>query len=382
MNKQLNSEKIIVRLEQLGLTQSQLAQKIGVSRESVSKWFKNEKFPRPEKLLRLGLELSLSLHELTIPMASSNDPIVAFRKKARRRITDDYIQQAQRMGSLLEELAPYLPFNRFECPPTLKNLNMEYNYIQNVAAEVRRELGIGQTVMMRFQDFINKFHDLQAVIIPVLWGNREHHENALHVYLPASMSTWVYLNVDSNIHDFKFWMAHELGHVYIRMLQGEEAEDFADIFAQTLLFPQECAKQAYSQLMQIKNSGKRINLIKTIAQTHQISPLTVYCAVNSYAHTFQLHPLKLETIHAATTNFNKAYPAVIETIASKPNISPTEYIQLTRKTFNSPFFGILRTYLSQHDKSSGFIQAVLGISFLDAKAIYEELVNVSSANAA
>jgi hypothetical protein len=45
-----------------------------------------------------------------------------------------------------------------------------------------------------------------AVLVPVLWGAREHHGNALNIYLPDSQTTWVFVNLDSNIVDFKFWM--------------------------------------------------------------------------------------------------------------------------------------------------------------------------------
>jgi len=42
-----------------------------------------------------------------------------------------------------------------------------------------------------------------------------------------------------NIHDFKFWMAHELGHCLSPSLTGEDAEDFADGFVGALLFPKD-----------------------------------------------------------------------------------------------------------------------------------------------
>lgn len=57
-------------------------------------------------------------------------------------------------------------------------------------------------------------------------------------FLPESDTTWVYLNLDTNVHDLKFWMAHELGHCLSPSLTGTEvAEDFADAFAGALLFP-------------------------------------------------------------------------------------------------------------------------------------------------
>lgn len=65
----------------------------------------------------------------------------------------------------------------------------------------------------------------------IVYRSREDRIEILHIYLPDSMTTWIYLNLDTDAHDFKFWMAHELGHVFSPDLRGEPAEDFADAFA-------------------------------------------------------------------------------------------------------------------------------------------------------
>jgi hypothetical protein len=54
---------------------------------------------------------------------------------------------------------------------------------------------------------IGKLNNFEVVLIPVFHGRREHHENAFHIFLPASKTTWIFLNLDSNLHDFKFWIA-------------------------------------------------------------------------------------------------------------------------------------------------------------------------------
>ena len=41
----------------------------------------------------------------------------------------------------------------------------------------------------------------------------------------------VLINLDTHAHDFKFWMAHELGHAKAPDLRGDDAENFADMFA-------------------------------------------------------------------------------------------------------------------------------------------------------
>jgi hypothetical protein len=117
------------------------------------------------------------------------------------------------MGRRLRHLVPYLPFDRFVRPPTLKQPSTDYHYLQDLAAQVRREIGVVDGKALDFHHLIKRFQHLQTVLVPVLWGHKEKHENALHIFLPDSTTTWVYLNLDVEVHDFKFWMAHELGHV-------------------------------------------------------------------------------------------------------------------------------------------------------------------------
>ena len=54
MTNSLNIETLSRKAETLGHNQSSIAKTLGVSRETVSQWFKQEKYPRPDKLLKLA----------------------------------------------------------------------------------------------------------------------------------------------------------------------------------------------------------------------------------------------------------------------------------------------------------------------------------------
>jgi transcriptional regulator with XRE-family HTH domain len=258
-DRELNIEKITEKLDSMGLTQSKLASELGVSRQIISNWMKKKKYPRPEKLLRLAKLLKLSFDDIVIKMATEEEPIIAFRKKGKHKISKDYIESAKYMGSLLENLVPYLPFDHFSRPPSLINPNQGYEYIHQVTKEIRKEIGATETSEIRFQSLISFFNQHHAVIIPVFWGDRDQHENALHIYLLKTMTTWIYLNLDSRIHDFKFWMAHELGHVKSPALKGDDAEDFAEDFAGALLMVKETAEMEYNQMRRLGTISKQIN---------------------------------------------------------------------------------------------------------------------------
>ena len=59
------NETLIKRRKEVGMTQDDLAEKLGVSRQSVSKWENGECMPDSEKLIKLAEVLEISLDELT-----------------------------------------------------------------------------------------------------------------------------------------------------------------------------------------------------------------------------------------------------------------------------------------------------------------------------
>lgn len=375
MKKKLNIQKISQSMDEKGYNQTALSKNLGVSRTIVSAWFKGRKFPRPDKLLKLGLELGLPFQDLVIKSVTASEPIVAFRKKGRRKTTDLHIENAKEIGQLLDLLAPYLPFEGLFEPPSLKTPKLDYSYIQKAAQRIRSEIKVKDSELIEFEQMIGKLNNFEVVLIPVFHGKCEHHENALHIFLPTSKTTWIFLNLDSNLHDFKFWMAHELGHVLSPSLTGDSAEDFADIFAQALLFPEIQAKRAYMSLKRLRSSRSRIREIIKLAGSLTISPITVYKAINDFATASGLVELNLEPdIYAVTTNFNKNYPNVSEILFDEKPCSASDYINKTKELFGSPFFEALRVYLSENEKSSGFIQSILNCSIIDAKEIHAELI--------
>lgn len=376
MKNKLNVGKVAARSKELGLSQAKLAEMLQVSREAVSQWFQNEKFPRPDKLLKLARILDLGFAELVDDVPMVNEPVVAFRKKGTHKITDDYLEQARDMGRVLALLVPHLPYDDLSQPATLKAPSTDYAYVQKVARRVRNEIGATEGAGIKFEKLIGFFNELHAVIIPVLWGSKENHENALHIYLPESMTTWIYLNLDCRLHDFKYWMAHELGHVHAPQLKNEEGEDFAEDFAGALLVPEEVAEREYAYLRRLANIGKQINRIKEVASHLVVSPLTVYFEINKYAGHHKLPKIDLETeqeIYRAGTNFNKQFSLVSKYLFETDTPTPAQYMACARDVLGSPFFEVLKTYVVEHRKSASFLQSLLNIPLPDAQGVHEEL---------
>ncbi|MBW2647809.1 MAG: transcriptional regulator [Deltaproteobacteria bacterium] len=287
------------------------------------------------------------------------------------------------MGTMLETLVPYLPFDNLSQPSSLINPKDEYGYIQTVVKSVREEARVSEESVLNFQNLLDLFWNRHAVLIPVLWGDKEHHENALHIYLPSSMTTWIYLNLDCKAPDFKFWMAHELGHVYAPGLIGDEtsddAEDFADHFAGALLFSESMALREYKHLCRIQSVPLAINCICERAEELGISPVTVYSEVNRFAEHHGKRPISLSSpnqIYQVMTNFNRNHSTIGQLLFDNLEPSPGQYIASARERFKSPIFDSVREYIKEGDRSPrspSFLQSILSIPLLDAHGIYEAL---------
>lgn len=375
MERRLNLAELKIAMEKAGINPATLASKLDVSREAVSKWMNNETVPRPDKLLKLALLVGLRFDQLMVKAEEPHEPVVAFRKQGAHKTTEAHINRAKEMGRLLRPLANHLPFDELVRPATLKQPAVDYDYVQKVAAKVREEIGVKIDERLDFHGLIKMFRQLQAVLIPVLWGKKDRHENALHIFLPDSMTTWVYLNLDSEVHDFKFWMAHEIGHIFAPSLRGDAAEDFADAFAAALLFPEPLAAQAYRDITAKRAKGTQVNCVKGMAETHFISPITVYLETNRFAKERGHPKIELDSsIFGAAKNLSKSYRTVSETLFDGKLPEPGHYIHVVENQFDSPFFAALKKYLAGSEKGSGYVQAVLDIPLVDAKAIHAVLV--------
>ncbi|MFT5266219.1 MAG: transcriptional regulator with XRE-family HTH domain [Polaribacter sp.] len=374
MKKRLNIQNASKAMQDAGLTQTAVAEQLSVSKEAVSQWLKEKSFPRPNKLLQFAKLLQLGFSELVI-IEEPNAPVIAFRKKAGTKTKNHHVEKAQETGRFLRHLVPYLPFDTLEMPPILKSPTRDYEYLCQVASKVRKEINLNDIETVDFSHLIRRFSELQAVVVPVLWGTKNRHENAIHVHLPDSKTTWVYLNLDVNIHDFKFWMAHELGHCLSPTLSGNEAEDFADDFAGALLFPNELAEQAYKDINTLSTSAAKIKKVIDIAEKQIISPYTVLEQANKFSSSAGLPKIELSTVfHGAVTNFNKGFVNLSEALlGDTKELDAREFIKKSETSFETPFFDLLRKYLKENNKGAGFVQVVTDMPLLDAQSIHSEL---------
>lgn len=377
MEKQLNAFKFEEAAAALGINQSGIADALGVTRAAVSKWVKGKSFPRPAELLKLGRLLGLRHDELVTRTSSAEKPLVAFRRRASCKTTVAHLERAQEMGRFLRPLVSLVEVDRFLGPGSLKNPSCDYRYLQDLAAKIRRDLDIPEQAPFEFTELIGLFREHQAILIPTLWGHKTKHENALHIFLPDSKTTWIYLNLDVEIHDFKFWMAHELGHVLtldlLREGKTDEAEDFADAFAGALLFPEPLAAIALKEYAEATNEQGRLNVIGAWAKKHTISPYSVYREIEKHAEACQsvFVGVRDAVLHAYIAKFNQSYRTVSETLFDDKTPTADHFMRVAQERFDTRIYSALGQYVRDRNPGPGVIATVLGVNPMDAKAYLE-----------
>lgn len=372
MEKILNCAAIDSVLIQRGMTRKDLAQEMGTSSQAVTNWLKGKDFPRPPKLLKLATTLKLTFEQL-VQTSHAGKPVIAYRKKAGTKTTKEHIAKAEGIGMLLKPLVTFLP--ELQALRTLITApSCDYAKLQTVVSQTRDRLGIGGQAVLSYENLIGEFKNCGAILVPVLWGNKGNHENALHIRLPQEDVTFIFLNLDTRLEDFKFWMAHELAHVLTPELSGSnEGEDFADAFAGALLYPKACVEPTYRLASQQATPDAALRVLEDQAARHLISLNTVYQQVLLYARANQLPTLAIReaTIHIHRTVSRR--DQVSEALFDPLPPTPHRYIAACENTFQTSFFHALKRMIIESGTGASYIQQILDTPLQDAIGLYEEL---------
>lgn len=367
--KRLNMDTVQARMREQGLSLRALAQRLEVSPEAVSKWFRDESFPRPALLLKLAKTLALSFTEIIL---DDTPPIgqFAFRTNKNHEMTAARNGKAEDMMGALSSLASFMSFDSNFSPATLASPRNDYAYLQDVVRELRRAMGNTHTSPVHEADIIAYFKKYSTVFIPVLWGKKG--DNALHVSLTGSPVHFIYLNLQKSVADFKYWLLHELAHILTPQLDGEEGESFAEAFAGTFLYPRELAEPFHGKLERIADLQARVNEIVGEASAHMISPITVLQQVNSFA-AFMGKKVFDVNIFPVNTNYTKTVKLVSDVLFEEDSPTVDKYIDVTSTCFGSDFWDALSTWIGTQHITPGVVQRILDIPMSDAKGVFEKL---------
>lgn len=372
MHKVIHSEKLKQALQARGWTQKDLAATLEVTGQAVTNWMKGVDFPRPDKLLKLATTLQLSFGDLVVN-STKDQPIIAFRKKGGAKTTGSHVLKAIAMGSLLRPLVPFLPELR-SLRVQIQSPTTQYEALQAMSSEVRARIGLGGQAILSYEHLIGEFEANGAVIVPVMWGEKQNHKNALHILLPQEKVTFIFLNLDTRLEDFKFWMAHELAHVYTPDLAGsDEGEDFADAMAGALLFPKSLAEAAYPQAARQSTPAGEIRELQRHASAHSISLFSVFREINNYAKAHGLPVLRSKDTDIHAIRNSQRGKLVSENLFSPLPPEPAAYVAAAQNVFRSGFFPALQRMIKSKGTGAGYVQQIMDIPMQDAAALHGEL---------
>ena len=364
----LNIDLIKSAMTSSGFNQTKIAEVLSVSKESVSQWLSGDSFPRARHLLKIGELLKLSYSDLVREAADKNEPVFAFRMAHNSEHTEEDLQKVTDIGYSLGKIIPYFNINIFKS--ILTNPQNTNDYIIKTVKEIKSQYSISSE-RIDLKDLISIFNGNTAYIVPVLWGDKDNKSNGIHIYLPESNTDWIYINLDSFIYDFKFWLTHELAHLLTPKFEPkEEAEEFADHFAAEFLFPMEQAKAFYEEFGTLKTEDILMNLFMKSADL-LISPYTIYKQINRYLLSVGREILAIPSI---VDTFRKALPegnniSVAKYFFKTDEPTPEEYINLINEKFNPSFINALDKYYLTGQLTIGFIKNIFHISLRDAQNI-------------
>lgn len=363
----LNVELIKSSMSRLGLTGTALAEACDVSKEAVSNWLNGESIPRPSKLAALAATLKLAVEQLFVPDPTEPpEPVVAFRMRNNRPPTVEAQEAGEDVGRHLRQLLPFM--GPLFAPRHLVGPKVDEGYVEDIAKAVRAQLGVGPTEAVTHGHLLQLLKDFGAVLVPVYWGgDKVGHENAMSVYLPDSKASWVLFNVGCRLDDLSYWLAHEFGHcLTLHTLTGDEGEKFAELFAQTLLFPQELAKKA---LEDIRAAAKPTELVAWYAGTYGISVVTVVRAIDKAAEASGQGKTGLATagFYAKWKMDGKTARTASDELFGTTKPSMKDLVVKGEQVFGTPVFRALARW--QHDeggRSPSFVAAALNLKLGDA----------------
>ncbi len=365
----LDTKLIRSTLRKLGLSQANLAIECGVSKEAVSNWLSGESIPRARKALALADALKLSLDEIfSQENDTSQEPVIAYRMRNNRPPSLAAQTAGEEIGRHLRQLLPLTGSNSVFSPRHLVNPKLDDDYIFSIATAVRGQLGVTANEPITHKHLINLFHEFGAFLVPVFWGeDKDGHENAMSVYLPDSKSSWVLFNLGCRFDDLNYWLSHEFAHcLTLHALRGDEGEKFAELFAQSLLFPPQIAEEA---LTTIRKSKQPITEAQLIAEARNISVVTVIKAINRIAKLRGETAPNLETpeFYAKWKSEKSSKPTVAKGLFGLDNPSLQEAMIRSEAHFHTPIFhAIAKWQKNQGGRSPAFIASALNLDLSTA----------------
>ncbi|MFZ1730536.1 MAG: hypothetical protein WBQ23_00370 [Bacteroidota bacterium] len=357
------------------LSQADVARALEVSREAVSNWMSSDSVPRPRHRTMLAALLGVSVSALA-GAAAVREPVVAFRVKGNRKVKDEKSAWIKRDMVWLEALEKRMSASGWmESLPEHRG-GATAEHALAAAARFRKELGLDRNddLIVGHRLFL-WLSERGVVLVPVLWGAKEHPLNAMYVRLPDSDIHWLYVSLDASVVDVRFWLLHEVAHMIRRRPHdADEAEEhFADTFAAEVLFPREQAAD-FMHIGALKDVHAQADSIRRLALARGISPVTVYRQLNRVFDSVHEARLTLDAIiYPQAIVLAKNAPRWVDGLFGGQTPSGLHFITTCTDRLGTQVFNLAAQEVVENNRGHGFVEKVFQCSAADAMSLHEAL---------
>jgi transcriptional regulator with XRE-family HTH domain len=371
--KRLNLSRIEDLMLTKGVSQSALAESLQVSRESVSQWLQGNKFPRPAALLALGKLLGLPFGELVmVDRDQTREPQVAFRTNKKKTEKPQDKEMAQDMAEGLRPLFPHLPPPPVTMSPTFASPTVDRSFVLEAGQYLRRVLGDGSSQPIPLGAIVQGLVEQGVCLVPVLWGPNGH--DGLHIHFPADRRSFIYVNLDKKVTDFRFWLLHEWMHELTPAMPSAEAEALADLVPAEVLFPEAEALRFLQRRTSHEPASHWIAGIVAEALRLDISTICVWKQLERVAELKKRRLPEIDIFPVEGKRL-KAVPSVGETLWGPGTIEVGGYIQKASEAFHTPIFDALSKRIRDHGAEPNFVERVLKVPVGDTGGIHGYLAS-------
>lgn len=357
----INQKLILDSIASKDITLKNVALELEVSVSDFKKWLDSSDLPNSMQLLKLSELLDINFKSI---FSVSKEYHFNFRMANRQKLKDLHYEIAENIANSLKDLTKL--YGDKTTSYKLDSPSLEGYYLLKISSEFRSKITkdgiINKTILI---DYIQNV--LNTEIVPVLWGSKKRFAEGLQVSFPNC--SFLFYNIESKPEDELFWLLHEVAHLLTPVIDDEIKEQFADKFAQHVLYPISSANDLISRLDGLINK-EQVALIRREATKHKISPYNVYKQIQDIIESqntkFKLVPAKY------LFNRNKAQQI-------QPKLDLYTYLEVVcKEEYKSQFFVKLKEHLKEIENGPKFIANTLHYSYPDALGIYNYIKNYES----
>ena len=372
MQPKLNLELVKAAALLKGLNLTEVAARVGVSVESVSKWWHGEATPRPGKARLLGEVLGLSFDRLYAGPLESNPVGRSARLAPGQDLAADTLAERERLfGQLFEKAG-----RRRAATSNRGSSDGSFGAISSLSQALRKQWHAdpqgGPISLRRLAEWFSLRQ--WATLVPVFWGN----EGAAAETAPAIIDStrgcaWLPLNLDLPESALRERLCLETARFMAGdWLQGQHRDDYIRRLACAMLVPARVGLALAATLSKARTPALRETALVRVARELGTTPdmalrRAVECAQarSPDSATWDTPELRnrLALLPPDPGSFaDSVFPA------GPPSVE--ELVDFTGHQLASPFFyHFLADYLQRRPNDWVFVQQLLDCPMADALAI-------------